>query len=1095
MSGNQIKWTVPDAKTFQEFLRKKFPEMIDTLRVETTLDLLRNQKIVANFLREETPYRGLLLYHGLGSGKSAASITIAEGYVNRHVVVMLPASLSINFRHELKHFKTKNKYTLIHYNSPIAVQSILMKLLPSKIYQDLIHEAKGLTDEADKISFRKGVISKQERLKGKSMNDFLEMLYDPSREIDNPFDNKTIIIDEVHNLTSMIIGGGAQGELMYEMMMNAKDLRLVCLSGTPAINSIYELAIMLNLLRGYMSLHRFVADTRNVDANNITRKLRELGSVNRIYINPDSVDITRYPLHFVSGEASSNGSIHRSDTDNQETDTQFKATVQSLLESNGLNVLEIDDRNIPLFPDILHRSNEYQYKKRTSEKHTKQSKQSFLQTFLNEDMSLKNPDLFKKRVLGLVSFFSGVDKSMFPALIQNEPLKIDMSDYQCKQYALDRRVERVLEKKQKSSAQVAKATTDTKSSASYFRVLSRQSSLFTFPPINVEGKALIRPRAKDIRSEYKTQHENDENELSLVKMNIFVKKQMVQRLQTLVDDVSKWSLRPFDLVGAVKEFCKSNSVKYDDLADTLRTFYGKEADSVSVEDVQLKEFETKAFSKVLSRDLASRLEQLMNVLQFPLEVCSPKFIEILSRMNSSPGLMFAYSQFRSAEGIEMFKQVLIAFGYKEYNELETPSLDVGDACRYSQDDSETWSSGRVISKDGDMFEVKGFETQEVVKTTFAHRATFALWTGSESKDKKKLERVQKEFNSPGNKYGQKIVLLLATESGAEGISLKHVRQVHVFEPFWNEVRIAQVVGRARRVNSHAGLPESQRNVSVFNYVSTFSKEQLARTWASDWTKSLFKPSELIQHDEIENDVIVLDEDVRMKRAQAMIYTFTDEFVETDSSLTSDQMLMKIAAKKDIVIQQFLVSLKEAAVDCALNKLANVKNDIDVDCVETIIQEGDYTYEPEITEQSADKFQNVRRVKKKEFFAVVKTPLFRAIVPLKSSDETIDSIEDERDLLDYYVYYGIESDKFPRKYKKKIGVYSKGKTTIEKKSDKAKWVVLERILKSMGHSDDASDFDYKTIREQFATKWNEYQNITKENDLEQILAMRKRMINR
>lgn len=1091
MSGKQQKWTVPDAKTFQDFLRKRFPEMIDTLKVETTLDLLRNQKIVANFLREETPYRGLLLYHGLGSGKSAASITIAEGYINRHVVVMLPASLSINFRHELKHFKTKNKYTLIHYNSPIAVQSILMKLLPSQTYQNLIHEAKGVTEESEKLVFRKGVISKQERLKGKSMNDFLEMMYDPSRGIDNPFDNKTIIIDEVHNLTSMIIGGGAQGELMYEMMMNAKNVRLVCLSGTPAINSIYELAIMLNLLRGYMSLHRFVGDTRNANTELITKKLKELGFVNRIYINPDSVDITRYPLNFVS-DSSSNGSIYRSDKENQETETEFKSKVQTLLESNGLTILEVDDRKMPLFPDILHKSNEYQFKKRTSEKQTKQSKQSFLQTFLNEDMTLKNPDLFKKRVLGLVSFFSGVDKSMFPELIQNEPLQIEMSDYQCKQYALDRRVERVLEKKQKSAAQVAKATTDTKSSASYFRVLSRQSSLFTFPPTNLEGKALIRPRAKDIRSEYKTQHENDDAEFSTVKMNIFVKKQMVQRLQTLVSDVSKWSLRPFDIVEAVKEFCQINNVEFAKLSAQLKIFYGKQIQLISIADVQDKEFETKEFSKVLSRDLASRFEQLMKVLQFPLEVCSPKFIEILSRMNSSPGLMFAYSQFRSAEGIEMFKQVLTAFGYKEYNELEKPSLEVGDACRFSGDGLTTWSSGRVLSKEGEIFEVQGFEDKKIVKTKFAHRATFSLWTGSESKDKKKLERVQKEFNSVDNKYGQKIVLLLATESGAEGISLKHVRQVHVFEPFWNEVRIAQVVGRARRVNSHAGLPENQRNVSVFNYISTFSKQQLARSWATEWTKSLFKPSELIQHDENVNDVVVLDRDVRMKRAQAMLYSFTDEFIETDSSLTSDQMLMKIAAKKDVVIQQFLVSLKEAAVDCELNKLANVKNDIDVDCVHTIIQEGDYTYEPEITEQSADKFQNVRRVKKKEFFAVVKTPLFRAIVPLKSNDETIESIEDERDLFDYYVYYGIESDKFPRKFKKKIGLYSKGKTTIEKNSDKEKWVILEGILKSMGSVDD-SKMDFKAIRENFAVKWKEYQNITKENDLEKILAMRKKMI--
>ena len=50
-----------------------------------------------------TPYRGLLLYHGLGSGKTCTSIAIAEGMkTTKKVVVMTPASLKMNFFSELK---------------------------------------------------------------------------------------------------------------------------------------------------------------------------------------------------------------------------------------------------------------------------------------------------------------------------------------------------------------------------------------------------------------------------------------------------------------------------------------------------------------------------------------------------------------------------------------------------------------------------------------------------------------------------------------------------------------------------------------------------------------------------------------------------------------------------------------------------------------------------------------------------------------------------------------------------------------------------------------------------------------------------------
>ena len=64
----------------------------------------KHQKFVSDFISENTPYRGLLLYHGLGSGKSGASIMMSEGLKDRHVVIMLPASLKDNYKHELSTF-------------------------------------------------------------------------------------------------------------------------------------------------------------------------------------------------------------------------------------------------------------------------------------------------------------------------------------------------------------------------------------------------------------------------------------------------------------------------------------------------------------------------------------------------------------------------------------------------------------------------------------------------------------------------------------------------------------------------------------------------------------------------------------------------------------------------------------------------------------------------------------------------------------------------------------------------------------------------------------------------------------------------------
>jgi DNA replication protein DnaC len=57
-------------------------------------DLFPQQKLVRDYLLIETPYRGLLLFHGLGVGKTCAAIAVAESLMsNKKVYVLLPASL------------------------------------------------------------------------------------------------------------------------------------------------------------------------------------------------------------------------------------------------------------------------------------------------------------------------------------------------------------------------------------------------------------------------------------------------------------------------------------------------------------------------------------------------------------------------------------------------------------------------------------------------------------------------------------------------------------------------------------------------------------------------------------------------------------------------------------------------------------------------------------------------------------------------------------------------------------------------------------------------------------------------------------------
>ena len=93
---------------FINFLNSLFRPYADQLKKQTLDDvscdrqskstkfsLMIHQQIVRDYINIYSPYRGLLLYHGLGAGKTCASIGIAEGLKNTNqIIIMTPASLT-----------------------------------------------------------------------------------------------------------------------------------------------------------------------------------------------------------------------------------------------------------------------------------------------------------------------------------------------------------------------------------------------------------------------------------------------------------------------------------------------------------------------------------------------------------------------------------------------------------------------------------------------------------------------------------------------------------------------------------------------------------------------------------------------------------------------------------------------------------------------------------------------------------------------------------------------------------------------------------------------------------------------------------------
>jgi len=171
------------------------------------IELRKYQKIAAKYLKM-TPYRGLLIYHGLGSGKTFTASNVILS-LDMDTVIMLPASLKSQWyeRYINKYFMDfKKKIYYISYNA-------------SNLYKQ--YQA-------------------------------IDMQVTINESINN-FDNKLIIIDESHEFFQNVISGKArQASQIFKLLMSANNCKFLFLTGTPIVNDPFELVPMFVLLRGQM---------------------------------------------------------------------------------------------------------------------------------------------------------------------------------------------------------------------------------------------------------------------------------------------------------------------------------------------------------------------------------------------------------------------------------------------------------------------------------------------------------------------------------------------------------------------------------------------------------------------------------------------------------------------------------------------------------------------------------------------------------------------------------------------------------------------------------------------------------------------------
>jgi hypothetical protein len=239
--------------------------------------LLTHQKIVRDYLNIYSPYRGLLLFHGLGSGKTCSSIAIAEGLKTfKKIVVMTPASLRMNYIEEMKSkcgdlmYKKNQYWEFIESRGNPELTRVLSQILmladdkfvrsnggawmvnvtkPSNYETELTPSQRVRVDrQIDEMINAKYEFINYNGLRAEKLKSMTEGY------THNPFDNSVVIIDEAHNFVSRIVNKlkrpTSMAYRLYHFLLSAQNAKVVLLTGTPIINYPNEIAVLFNILRG-----------------------------------------------------------------------------------------------------------------------------------------------------------------------------------------------------------------------------------------------------------------------------------------------------------------------------------------------------------------------------------------------------------------------------------------------------------------------------------------------------------------------------------------------------------------------------------------------------------------------------------------------------------------------------------------------------------------------------------------------------------------------------------------------------------------------------------------------------------------------------
>ena len=261
--------------------------------------LLPYQEYLVNFLSPLTPYRGVLVFHGVGTGKTYTSLAIAEGFKDtlrknptpqqrRVLIICLSNSINATYRSALYRPRAEES------EKRNGMRPGSLHVTSNSYYvdddRDALHRRERITKKYEEYyeivsgdAFMKKVLSFIRQAKSSSPKAWEKVL---KVALSDEYSNRVIIVDEVHGLkthndeTVEVEDENMEYrkyEALYDVLKFANNIRLVLMSATPMFHSPSEIVGLANLL--LLNDRQPLLDMNEALTSDITPSKAGIGSI------------------------------------------------------------------------------------------------------------------------------------------------------------------------------------------------------------------------------------------------------------------------------------------------------------------------------------------------------------------------------------------------------------------------------------------------------------------------------------------------------------------------------------------------------------------------------------------------------------------------------------------------------------------------------------------------------------------------------------------------------------------------------------------------------------------------------------------------